>query len=271
MKILNGSELAGYIKERQIRQVRNLRQTWSVFPKLAIISTGSDPVIDVYVRMKQAYGEDILVEVDAHTVAQNEVSTLIETLNKDESVHGIIVQLPLSDPSQTDAIVNLIAPEKDVDGLGAGANFTSATAIAIDWLLAGYNVDLGAKKIAIVGNGRLVGAPLARLWQTTGYDVTVYDDTTQDLPSELRKAQVIVTATGVPGLITEHMLQPSAVVVDAGTATENGKLVGDLALSARERDDLTVTPEVGGVGPLTVTALFDQVILAAKKVAEAQN
>ena len=271
MKVLNGSELAGYIKERQIHQVRGLRQAWGVFPKLAIITTASNPVIDVYVRMKRAYGEDILVDVEIHTVTQTEVSALIERLNEDDSVHGIVVQLPLDDPSETDTLVNRIAPQKDVDGLGEAAEYVSATATAIDWLLAGYNVDLRDKSIAIVGHGRLVGAPLAKLWATTGYAVSVYDDTTEDLQTELRRAQVIVTATGVPGLITEHMLQPSAVVVDAGTATDDGKLVGDVAPSVRERSDLTITPEKGGVGPLTVTALFDNVINAAKKVAETED
>jgi len=271
MKILDGRELAGYIQERQIRQVRNLRQAYKVIPTLVIVQTTDNPVIDAYVRMKQAYGDEILIDVVQHAVQQSELAALIQTLNTDATVHGVIVQLPLSDPSETDAIVNAIAPEKDVDGLGVNAQFTSATATAIDWLLAGYNVDLKAKRIAIVGRGRLVGAPLIKLWQTTGYDLAVYDDTTTDLSSELREAQVIVTATGVPGLITEQMLQPSAVVVDAGTATEGGKIVGDVAESVRERNDLTITPVRGGVGPLTIAALFDNVILAAKHVADTQE
>lgn len=114
----------------------------------------------------------------------------------------------------------------------------------------------------------MVGAPLAKLWATSGLDVTVYDDTTVNLASEVRKAQVIVTATGVPGLITSQMIQPGAVVVDAGTASENGKLVGDVAEDVRERTDLTITPVRGGVGPLTVTALFDNLILAARATVE---
>lgn len=268
MKILNGSELAGYIQERQIRQVRALRQAHHIAPTLAIIVTTDDPVIDTYVRLKKQYGEEMLIDVDVHKIAQAEVAEYVSSLNKDPTVHGIIVQLPLADPSQTDELLEMIAPEKDVDGLGKRAEFTSATATAIDWLLAGYNVDLRDKTIAIVGNGRLVGGPLAKLWQTTGYNVTVYDDTTHDLTSVLRAAQVIVTATGVPGLITEHMLQPGAVLVDAGTASENGKVVGDVAASVRERSDLILTPEKGGVGPLTIATLFDHVIQAAKKVAD---
>lgn len=268
MKILDGRELADYIKERQLKQVRALRQAWQTVPKLAIVQTIDDPVIDTYVRLKQAYGNDILVEVAVHKVEQAQLFETIRGLNQDASVHGIIIQLPLADKTQTEAAVNMVAPEKDVDGLGENAAHTPATAMAIDWLLAGYNVDLGNRKIAIVGNGRLVGAPLAKLWGTTGYDVTVYDSSIEDLSPALRGAQVVVTATGVPGLIKSQMIQPGAVVVDAGTAAEHGKIVGDLASDVREREDLTITPEKGGVGPLTVTALFDNVIIAARKTAE---
>jgi methylenetetrahydrofolate dehydrogenase (NADP+) / methenyltetrahydrofolate cyclohydrolase len=264
VKLLDGRELAGYIEERQAKQVRALRQAWNVFPKLVIIQTTDNPVTETYVRLKQSYGEDILVDVAVERVEEERLIETVQRLNEDTSVHGIIIQLPLANSELTDEAVNAIAPEKDVDGLGEAALYISATATAIDWLLAGYNVELKNKAIAIVGNGRLVGRPLSRLWQSAGYDVTVYDDQTDDLISALRSAQVIVTATGVPGLITEHMLQPSAVVVDAGTASENGVLVGDVSPSARERNDLTITPIKGGVGPLTVTALFDTVIQAAR-------
>ena len=268
MRILDGAELAGYIKERQAKQVRNLRQAGGVAPKLVIVQVGENQVSDVYVRLKQGYGEDILVDVDVRHIAVGAVKNEIEALNQDDSVHGVIVQLPLPDPEVTDAVVNAINPAKDVDGLGGGADYISATAEAIDWLLAGYNVDLKGKSIAIVGNGRLVGAPLAALWRKAGYNISVYDDTTEDLIGSLRGAQVIITATGQPGLITANMLQPSAVVVDAGTASENGKIVGDVAPNVRERGDLTMTPEKGGVGPLTIATLFDHVIQAARKTIE---
>lgn len=268
MKLLDGKELAGYIKERQAKQVRGLRQAAGVFPRLAIIKTVDNPVIDTYIRLKKEYGEDILIDTDIYSVGMNEVIDLIKKLNDDDTVYGIIVQLPLADPSVTDEVVSAIDPQKDVDGMGGAPRYTPATAMAIDWLLAGYNVDLKNKRIALVGKGRLVGEPLLKLWQSAGYDVQAYDDTVQDLASELKQAQVIVTATGVPGLISSQMIQPGSVVVDAGTATENGKLVGDLAEDVRERNDLTITPKIGGVGPLTITALFDNVIQAARATVE---
>ena len=268
MKVLNGAELAEYIKERQAKQVRGLRQAWGVAPKLAIVQTVDSPVIDTYVRLKKAYGEDVLVDVELHKVSEDEAVELIPQLNVDETIHGIIVQLPLGDTSRTDELVNLVAPEKDVDALGENATLDPATPMAINWLLAGYNVDLARKKIVIVGSGRLVGAPLARMWQTSDYDVTVVSEPTDDLKNIVREADVVVTATGVPGLITSEMLKPETAVVDAGTASEGGKIVGDVASDVRTRSDLTITPEKGGVGPLTICALFDNVLRSARRVAD---
>jgi len=268
MKILDGLELSGYIKERQLKQVRALRQSWRVIPRLAIIQTIDDTVIDTYVRLKQNYGADISIEVDVYKISQNQLLAQVQKLNQDDLVHGIIIQLPLADTSQTDVAVNAVSPAKDVDGLGKDAVLTPATAMAIDWLLAGYNVTLEDKTIAIVGDGRLVGAPLAKMWQRAGLNVTVYNSETSNLSEVLYQSNLIVTATGVPSLITRDMVQPGAIVVDAGTAAEHGKIVGDLAPEVRELDDIIVTPIKGGVGPLTVAALFDNVLRASRVVAD---
>lgn len=272
MKLLNGKELAGYIKERQARQVRGLRQAWHVQPKLAIVLTIEHPTINVYVRMKQKYGADILIDVDVYRVPQDEAPALIKRLNEDESVHGIIVQLPLERPEETDEIVNLVAPEKDVDALGKNAQFDPATPMAILWLLAGYNIDLQGKQVLLVGRGKLVGAPLEKMLRASGVNVSVADRQTKDLKSETLKADVIITATGSPAILFPDMIKKGAVVVDAGVAGEEGKTVGDVAPEVyEERDDLTITPTKGGVGPLTVCALFENVIRAARRRAEEQG
>lgn len=265
MKLLNGRELAGYIKERQARQVRSLRQAHGVEPRLAIVVTVDNPVIDLYVRLKKQYGADILIDVDIHRVDQKDVPELLNKLSIDESVHGIIVQLPLADPSQTDEIVNLVPPEKDVDALGRNATMDPATPLAIMWLLAGYNVDLRGKKVLLIGRGKLVGAPLERIYQNSGVDVTVATRATADLAAEAREADIIITATGSPAILYADMIKQGAVVVDAGVASEDGKTVGDVAPDVYERDDLTITPQKGGVGPLTVCALFENVIRAARE------
>lgn len=267
MRMLNGQEIAEFIKERQAAQVRALRQAHNIFPKLAIVRTNPAPVVDSYMRLKREYGEDILVDVEVHTIKQEEALELIKTLNADESVHGIIVQLPIPDPEQTTEILDAVDPAKDVDGLHSTPVLDAATPTAILWLLAGYNVELRGKNILIVGQGRLVGQPLARLMRASNLEVTTADRHTDDLPLLARNADVIISATGVPGLLKSDMIKPGAVVVDAGVATDKNGLVGDVAEDVRERDDLAITPVKGGVGPLTVCALFDNVIRAAQKVA----
>jgi methylenetetrahydrofolate dehydrogenase (NADP+) / methenyltetrahydrofolate cyclohydrolase len=265
MKLLNGKEMAGFIQERQGRQVRALRQAGNVQPKLAIILTIDHPVINVYMRLKKKYGADLMVDVDVHQVKQADAPALIKQLNADPTVHGIIVQLPLEKPEETDSLVNLVAPEKDVDALGAHAAFDPATPVSILWLLAGYNVDLQGKRVLLIGRGKLVGAPLERMLKTSGIDVHVADRSTKDLKAETVQADIIITATGSPAILYPEMIKHGAVVVDAGVAGEEGKTVGDLAPEVYERDDISVTPPKGGVGPLTVCALFENVIRAAAR------
>lgn len=265
MKILNGKELAGYIKERQAREVRALRQAHKIFPKLAIVICSDDPVINTYVRLKKKYGADIQIDVEIHSIDQSKAAETIALLNEDDSIHGIIVQLPLAEPASTDELVSLVSPLKDVDGLGQNPEFEPATPLAILWLLAGYNVELQGKKVLLVGRGKLVGAPLEKMLQQAGVDVKVVTRKTGELKTQTLEADVIITATGSPAIIRPDMIKTGAVVVDAGVASEGGKTVGDLAEEVYERDDLAITPVKGGVGPLTVCALFENVIRSAMR------
>ncbi|MCX6729405.1 MAG: bifunctional 5,10-methylenetetrahydrofolate dehydrogenase/5,10-methenyltetrahydrofolate cyclohydrolase [Candidatus Saccharibacteria bacterium] len=264
MKLLNGLDVASYIKNRQLADSRALRQAHGVTPKLAIIRTNPDPIVDSYMKLKQSYGDEIAVDVEVHTIKQDDAIKTIEMLNKDKDVHGIIVQIPLPDPSQSDVILNTVKPNKDVDGLSDDSVFDAPTPIAITWLLAAYNVDLKDKKILIIGRGRLVGKPLEKLWKTTNLDVTVATKATKELGDLTANADVIVSATGVPRLITQSMIKPNAVIVDAGVATDKNGLIGDVADDVRLMSDIKITPEKGGVGPLTICALFDNVLRSAR-------
>ncbi len=265
---LNGAELASFIKERQAKQVRNLRQTHNVAPKLLVlVSEQAGDVVATYVGLKQRYGTDILVDVEVETLPESHLEERVTSANNDDLIHGIIVQLPLKSAEIGDRVCAAIAPEKDVDGLGENPKFPSATAEAIDWLLAGYNVDVADKHLAIIGAGKLVGAPLAAMWRERGFNVTVCDEHTSDVAGEVSTASVIVSAAGVPRLITSEMVPQRAVVVDAGTTSEHGTIVGDVADEVRERQDVMTTPKRGGVGPLTVAVLFDHVIQAAYRKA----
>lgn len=260
MKILDGNELAGFIKERQAAEVRALHKK----PHLLILRDNDSPVITKYVNLKIRYGEDIGALVEEAFVKTNELIDAIEAANKNPDLDGIILQLPIQDKEKTDEITAHIAPEKDVDGLSGHGDYDSATATAINWLLAGYDVKLENKKIAIVGRGKLVGAPLFKMWTNSGLDVELFHRGS-DL-TKLSECDIIVSATGSPNLILSEYLKPGAVVVDAGTASEKGILLGDISEAARQRTDLTaITPKYGGVGPLTVTCLFDHLLQSAKK------
>lgn len=261
MKELNGKELAGFIKERQAHEVKSLNKA----PTLLIIRDSDNPVITKYVNLKIKYGEDIGVKViDFCAKNPAEIAAKIKEANEDKTINGIILQLPIIEKEKTDELTALIDPKKDVDGLSdkPGA-FDSATATAILWLLAGYDIDLKTAKIALVGRGKLVGAPLYKMFQASNYHVDLFHRGS-DL-SKLNEYDTIITATGVPSLIINDYVRPGATLVDAGTASEKGILKGDVAKEVRARKDLTaITPVTGGVGPLTVTCLFDHVIQAAK-------
>lgn len=265
MRLLNGSELAGFIKQRHASQVQNLKQTYGVIPKLAILQCIDDDVINTYVRLKKHYGKDIDVEVEHYMVKQSEISNLVQELNKQNDLHGIIVQLPLTDPSETDAITDLVLPIKDVDALGTGAIHDPATPMAIMWLLAGYNIEMKNKNILLIGKGKLVGAPLEKILKNAGHNVNIINREVNDISVYTIQADIIITATGSPAIIYPEMIKHGAVVIDAGVASEDGKTVGDVAPEVYQREDLTITPAKGGVGPLTVCALFENLIRATQQ------
>jgi len=288
MKVLNGAELAGYVKERQARVVRSAEAVWGAGvvrsaevarstegvqgaqgawrrPKLVIVRDSDNPVITKYVQLKMRYGADIGVEVEDYRANDaSEIAKKIRQANRDEGVDGIIIQLPIKDSEETTRLCDMIAPDKDVDGLGSRARYDSATATAILWLLAGYDIGLAGKKIALVGRGKLVGGPLSTIFAASQYDYEMFHRGS-DL-TKLKEFDIIISATGVPGLVLDAMVKPGAVVVDAGTASEDGVLKGDVDDSVRRRDDLdAITPVVGGVGPLTIACLFEHVLQAYEK------
>ncbi len=264
VKILDGKELASYIKERQAKQVRSLVQARKIQPSLAIVKTKDEPVINTYVRLKMRYGNEIGVNVEIIDTPQSKVLGKIKELNEDSSVHGIIVQLPLEDSSQSEEILNAVALEKDVDGLAQGTSFDPATPTAIMWLLAGYNIDLRGKKFIVIGKGLLVGAPLIKILETSGHNVASADSRTENIEQLVQESDIVVSATGQAGLITSEMITPQTVIIDAGVAVQSGKTVGDITPDLYDREDIAaITPQKGGVGPLTVSALFENVLKAA--------
>jgi methylenetetrahydrofolate dehydrogenase (NADP+)/methenyltetrahydrofolate cyclohydrolase len=254
MKLLDGADLAGFIQTRHAQIVASL----SSQPQLAILYTGDSDATQRYIRAKRAYGASIGIDISAEKVEEHMLKDAIVKLNHDISVTGIIVQLPLQERALEDEVIGTIAPTKDVDGLGEASTYEPATPKGILWLLAGYNIDLKGQ-IAIVGQGRLIGKPLADSLEDSGRNVARYDESTAELALALLSADIIISASGKPSIIDSSMVKVGAVVIDAGSPES------ELAEDLRSRTDLTITPNPGGVGPMTVAALFDNLLLAAQK------
>jgi len=256
MKLLDGRDVAEYIKERHRAQVLSMDPP----PRMAIIRSKHNVAGDKYLKMKRAYGEDIGVPVDLYVETPQTMMGRIEKLNHDKTVTGILIQLPLEDPTQTAGALAAVDPQKDVDGLAPDSPYEPGTVKASLWLLAAYNVDIKGR-IVIVGQGRLVGKPLADQLVASGHDVVRADINTKDLGAVTRTADMIFTGTGRAGLVSSDMVKEGAVVIDTGSP--RGELEPDLY----SRGDLVITPNPGGVGPMTVASLFDNLLIAAAKTA----
>ncbi|MFI5240101.1 MAG: bifunctional 5,10-methylenetetrahydrofolate dehydrogenase/5,10-methenyltetrahydrofolate cyclohydrolase [Candidatus Saccharimonadia bacterium] len=263
--LLGGKELASYIKQRHLEQVRALPRP----PKLAIVmSIAADAATRVYVRSsKSRYGEDIGALIDVHEIDGDSASVkrLISKLNHDSAVTGIIVQLPFPGVD-TDEVIRSVAPSKDVDGLHPDSEYEPATPKAIFWLLSSYGISWKDKTVGVVGQGRLVGLPLSNMLEASkAAKVIRCDISTKNLSQTLQSCDIVISAVGKPNLITTEMISPGCVVVDAGTAEIDGNLVGDVDHYLYGREGIKITPNPGGVGPMTVAALFDNLLIAALK------
>lgn len=258
--LLYGTELAGYIKQQQFERIRSLRYT-SQSPQLAIISN-REVISSKYIQKKQEYGADIGIQVTVHQPQPLELSGTIQSLNQDPSVHGIVVQLPLPEAVNTDTVLGEIFPSKDVDGLHPDTRYDPPTPTAIFWLLSNYGVSLENKTVGVIGRGRLVGAPLVRMLRQSDINPFICDKNTGYLKRVFTQSDIVIAATGQPKLIAEEYIYPDTVIVDAGSAYQNGVLVGDVDPGVYGRDDIQVSPVPGGIGPLTVCALFGNVLNA---------
>lgn len=262
LQFISGKEIADVKESEHKVRVQNLKNK-GIVPRLAIIQTVSSSVIDTYVRVKKAYAKKNGIVVEHYNVNPEATQDTISKLNNDTKIHGIIVQLPLHETLDQTTVLHAVTKTKDVDGLVLGSDFIPPTVKAIVWLMDAYIPNLDAKRIALVGKGRLVGAPLEKELLKRGITVKIF--TKEDMLDILPMYKVIVSATGVPSLLNNTHISSGAYVLDAGTAEENGALHGDVADEVYERDDVHITPTKGGVGILTVRGLFENVLFAAEK------
>ncbi len=281
-EIIDGKAVAREVREAVKNEVEKLGRERGLVPGLSVVLVGEDPASQVYVRNKGKACEKTGIRSVQHTLpedtTQERLLGLIEELNNDPSVHGILVQLPLPPHIDEHSVIEAISPEKDVDGfhpfnvgrLVAGRPaFRPCTPAGIMRLLDSTGIDLTGKEAVVVGRSNIVGKPVAFMLLERNSTVTICHSRTEDLPSKIARADVLIGAVGRPEMIKGEWIKPGAVVVDVGInrVPERG-LVGDVEFESAARRASWITPVPGGVGPMTIAMLLRNTVEAAKRAAD---
>ncbi|MEI6420393.1 MAG: bifunctional 5,10-methylenetetrahydrofolate dehydrogenase/5,10-methenyltetrahydrofolate cyclohydrolase, partial [bacterium] len=268
------------IRETRLPTLKAEFLTLPSVPTLAIVQVGDRADSNSYINQKKIFGEKIGVKTwhlkFTEDVGQEKVIEEIKNLNLDPEIQGIIAQLPLPEGWDKKSVINSIAPEKDVDGLtavnqekfyaGDASAFVPATARGVMTMLDFYNISITGKKAVVVGRSELVGKPIAQLLKMRGAEVEVCHRQTLDVPAVTRTADVLVVAAGNPKMIKVDFVKERSVVVDVGiNKTLDGVLCGDVDFENVKDKVQAISPVPGGVGPLTVLSLFENLLLASKK------
>jgi methylenetetrahydrofolate dehydrogenase (NADP+) / methenyltetrahydrofolate cyclohydrolase len=274
-QIIDGKAVAARVRAR----VRSEVEAMDTKPGLATILVGDDPASAVYVRMKREDSAEVGIESFHHEpgsdVSADALATLIRSLNGDQRVHGILLQLPLPGHLDQDEFISLIDPAKDVDGLtsanagrlmqGREEAMVPCTPAGVMELLAEADVELEGARAVVLGRSILVGKPLAQLLLAGNATVTHCHSRTRNLPAVCREAEVLVAAVGSPRLVTADMVGEGAVVIDVGTNRTDDGLVGDVDFDPVSERARAITPVPGGVGPMTRAMLLVNTLRAAKR------
>lgn len=276
-KILDGKSLANLRAQKLKKEIEILKQD-GIKPLFCVINIGDDPASKVYVKTKKRRAQDMGIEQKIYqlpsTESEESVLNLIDELNQDPFVHGIMVQMPTPEQIDVNHLLERIDPEKDVDGLtptNIGHLWQSnhfvepATAIGIMKLLEHYKINVAGKNVAIIGRSNIVGKPLAALMLEKDASVSVLHSKTKSLSTYTRMADIIIVAAGQANLLTSEMVKKGAVVIDVGINRVEGHLVGDVDFKQVLSKASWITPVPGGVGPLTVELLMEQVVTLTRR------
>jgi methylenetetrahydrofolate dehydrogenase (NADP+)/methenyltetrahydrofolate cyclohydrolase len=280
--LLDGQATARTIRTEIAERVRHLKASQGIMPRLAAVFAGDNPASETYVGMKEKACGWVGMGSETHrlpsTVTQTTVETLVDRLNADPNVHGILIQHPLPKPLNETALLARLDPRKDVDGisrasLGALMNgeeaFVSCTPLGIIELLDRYQIPLAGKTAVVVGRSIILGKPVALLLLNRNATVTICHSRTEDLAAHTKQADILVAAVGRAELITGDMVKPGAVVVDAGYNRVAGRKgdVGDVEFASAAAVASYITPVPGGVGPMTIAMLLRNTLESAERVA----
>ena len=266
MIILDGK----IVRDQIILKLKNKVSASLVKPVLAIIQVGDLEESNKYIKNKKIFAEKIGAVV-RHlkfdtTVSRNTLENEIETLNQDKTVHGIIIQLPLPANLDVIQITNVVNSGKDVDGLTENSPFMPATARGVLSLLDYYNIDVKEKNVTIMGRSKLVGAPIEMALIERGAKVNVVHSQTENPKEITKKADILIVAIGKPNLIDDSYVSPGQTIIDIGISLSQGKIVGDVDFDRVKNIVKKITPVPGGVGPLTVASLFENLVESCENV-----
>lgn len=279
-KILDGLLVSQTIKNKLVDEILKLNEG-NVYPCLATILVGNDPASISYINNKQKTAKSVGIKTLDYrlneTISLNDLSRLIDKLNKDNDVHGILIQLPLQKHLDKFVILNLVDPNKDVDGLtflnsGLLMNNKSklipCTPLGVMTLFDHYNIELDGSTVSIINRSNLVGKPLSSLLLERNSTVIICHSHTKNLDKHLQHSDIVITAVGnrTKFRLTKNMVKENSIIVDIGTSRVNGKLLGDVDFDDVKEKASFITPVPGGVGPMTIVMLLRNTVQAAKTI-----
>jgi methylenetetrahydrofolate dehydrogenase (NADP+)/methenyltetrahydrofolate cyclohydrolase len=281
-QLIDGKRISAEIRAELKQETKAFIEKTGVTPKLTVILVGEDPASQVYVRNKGRACEEIGFEAEQITLpattTQEELDALVDRLNADQTVHGILVQLPLPKGLSEERVLLRIAPEKDVDAfhpynvgrmVAGQITYLPCTPAGVMELINRSGISVAGKDCVVIGRSNIVGKPMAHLLMQANGTVTVCHSRTADLAAHTKRADILVAAIGKANFVTADMVKPGAVVIDVGiNRGADGKLVGDVDFAAVEPFASYITPVPGGVGPMTIAMLMKNTLTAAKRAVE---
>lgn len=281
MNIIDGKAIAAQVYEDLEKEIKELKKKHDLVPGLAVVLVGEDPASQIYVRNKKKRCEKLGIYSEEYnlpdTTSEKDLLDLVERLNYNPSIHGILVQLPLPKHIDPAEVIHAISPYKDVDGfhpentgklLVGDPQFVACTPLGIQTLLVRSGIEVSGRNVVIIGRSNIVGKPMAALLmqkkENANATVTLCHSRTKDIGEHTRRADIVIVAIGKAKFLTADMVRDGVVVIDVGTNRVEGKLVGDVDFDGVSRKASYITKVPGGVGPMTIAMLMYNTVKAAK-------
>lgn len=278
MQIINGKEVSKNIRENLQVEIDELKEK-GITPGLSVIIVGDNPASKTYVKSKDKACKNLGMKSEVHSLDENvseeELLNLINKLNNDETIHGILVQLPLPNHIDEKKVIEKISPNKDVDGfhpINAGKllvgedTFIPCTPHGIIKLMESENIDIKGKRAVVLGRSNIVGKPISLLLLNKNATVTICHSKTENLKEITKEADILIAAIGKANFVKSDMVKDGAIVIDVGINRVDGKLVGDVDFDSVNKLNGFITPVPGGVGPMTITMLIYNTVIAARRL-----